>query len=115
MDEAKNTDPPVDECTVLEEEFKHFHDGDFPSEVEPEERVKRLRARQHEEKHAALCLSGGGIRSATFSLGVLQGLAQRGHLSQFHYLSTVSGGVHRLEGPRRGNHSRRGGDGRLYV
>jgi len=40
----------------------------------------------------ALCLSGGGIRSATFSLGVLQGLAQRGLLSKFHYLSTVSGG-----------------------
>lgn len=40
----------------------------------------------------ALCLSGGGIRSATFSLGVLQGLAKRGLLGQFHYLSSVSGG-----------------------
>lgn len=40
----------------------------------------------------ALCLSGGGIRSATFGLGVLQGLAQVGALSRFHYLSTVSGG-----------------------
>ena len=28
------------------------------------------------EKRAALCLSGGGIRSATFALGVLQGLAR---------------------------------------
>ncbi len=41
---------------------------------------------------AALCLSGGGIRSATFNLGVLQGLAKRKLLPQFHYLSTVSGG-----------------------
>ncbi|MDQ1080542.1 patatin-like phospholipase family protein [Pseudoroseomonas cervicalis] len=41
---------------------------------------------------AALCLSGGGIRSAAFSIGVLQGLARRGLLAQFHYLSTVSGG-----------------------
>ena len=41
---------------------------------------------------AALCLSGGGIRSATFGLGVLQGLARHGLLDQFHYLSTVSGG-----------------------
>jgi hypothetical protein len=41
---------------------------------------------------AALCLSGGGIRSAAFALGVLQGLARRGLLSRFHYLSTVSGG-----------------------
>lgn len=41
---------------------------------------------------AALCLSGGGIRSATFALGVLQGLAKHGLLNKFHYLSTVSGG-----------------------
>lgn len=41
---------------------------------------------------AALCLSGGGIRSASFGLGVLQGLARFGLLGQFHYLSTVSGG-----------------------
>jgi len=45
-----------------------------------------------EAEQRALCLSGGGIRSATFSLGVLQGLADRKLLSQFDYLSTVSGG-----------------------
>ena len=67
---------------------------------------------------AALCLSGGGIRSATFSLGVIQALATHPRagknqkdgngnpiaegspvgkaddslLARFHYLSTVSGG-----------------------
>jgi hypothetical protein len=41
---------------------------------------------------SALCLSGGGIRSATFNLGILQGLARHGLLSEFDYLSTVSGG-----------------------
>jgi Patatin-like phospholipase len=41
---------------------------------------------------AALCLSGGGIRSAAFGLGALQGLARFGLLGEFHYLSTVSGG-----------------------
>jgi hypothetical protein len=66
---------------------------------------------------AALCCSGGGIRSATFCLGVIQALAMsnlpkasaaadaarstedavkeeanRCLLSRFHYLSTVSGG-----------------------
>lgn len=41
---------------------------------------------------AALCLSGGGIRSAAFALGVVQGLAARGILQKFDYLSTVSGG-----------------------
>ena len=44
------------------------------------------------EKRAALCFSGGGIRSATFGLGVLQGLARDGLLKRFQYLSTVSGG-----------------------
>jgi hypothetical protein len=39
-----------------------------------------------------LCLSGGGIRSATFGLGVLQGLAQLRLLGMVDYLSTVSGG-----------------------
>jgi hypothetical protein len=41
---------------------------------------------------SALCFSGGGIRSATFGLGVLQALARSGLLSRFDYLSTVSGG-----------------------
>ena len=41
---------------------------------------------------AALAISGGGIRSATFALGVLAALARRNLLHQFDYLSTVSGG-----------------------
>lgn len=41
---------------------------------------------------AGLAFSGGGIRSATFCLGVTQVLARRGLLPQFDYLSTVSGG-----------------------
>ena len=41
---------------------------------------------------AGLALSGGGIRSATFGLGVVSVLAQRGVLRQVDYLSTVSGG-----------------------
>jgi len=64
----------------------------------------------HEDVSWALAFSGGGIRSATFCLGVLQGLTQaeapsqsstgggaqavarRCLLRQFDYLSTVSGG-----------------------
>jgi len=37
-------------------------------------------------------LSGGGIRSATFCLGVFQSLASRKLLSKIDFLSTVSGG-----------------------
>lgn len=39
-----------------------------------------------------LAISGGGIRSATFALGVVQTLARRGILRDVDYLSTVSGG-----------------------
>jgi hypothetical protein len=39
-----------------------------------------------------LALSGGGIRSATFCLGLIRGLAKNGLLKRFDYLSTVSGG-----------------------
>lgn len=38
-----------------------------------------------------IALSGGGIRSATFSLGALQSLAKHHQLNTFDYLSTVSG------------------------
>lgn len=39
-----------------------------------------------------LAFSGGGIRSATFNLGILQSFADLGILRFFDYLSTVSGG-----------------------
>jgi hypothetical protein len=39
-----------------------------------------------------LAFSGGGIRSATFNLGLLEGLHRRNLLTLFDYLSTVSGG-----------------------
>src|SRR5947209_8221796 len=39
---------------------------------------------------SALCLSGGGIRSGAFALGVIQFLASAGLLHRFEYLSTVS-------------------------
>lgn len=43
-------------------------------------------------KRIGLALSGGGIRSATFSLGVLQRMAMRDTLKEIDMLSTVSGG-----------------------
>ena len=43
-------------------------------------------------KLAGLSLSGGGIRSASFCLGVLQALSYNRWLKKMDYLSTVSGG-----------------------
>ena len=44
------------------------------------------------QRLTGLCFSGGGIRSATFNLGILQGLAAKGWFDQVDYLSSVSGG-----------------------
>lgn len=43
-------------------------------------------------QYSAIALSGGGIRSATFALGVLQAFANRELLKFFDCISTVSGG-----------------------
>src|ERR1700730_11936501 len=45
-----------------------------------------------EESLVGLAFSGGGIRSATFGLGVLEGLKSFGLLKKIDYLATVSGG-----------------------
>lgn len=45
-----------------------------------------------EHELVGMCLSGGGIRSATFGLGVIQALARKGLFEHVDYLSTVSGG-----------------------
>src|SRR5205085_5020544 len=55
-------------------------------------RLQHIHVRAAKLAPAALCLSGGGIRSASFGLGVLQALADTGLLTRFHYVSTVSGG-----------------------
>ena len=90
-----NSSLPLHE--VLEAEFVALHEtlpADYPSSTARENRLKAFWAAVHglKEQRAALCISGGGIRSATFGLGVLQGLARCGLLNKFHYLSTVSGG-----------------------
>ena len=65
--------------------------------------IEQLRPEAHDPQQSAeacadraqlvgLALSGGGIRSATFCLGVIQALARLRLLRAFDYLSTVSGG-----------------------
>lgn len=44
------------------------------------------------DKIYGLALSGGGIRSATFCLGLVRALAKNGKFRRYDYLSTVSGG-----------------------
>ena len=117
-----HSDASVPTWKVLREEFGHIHGAVLQqldaaehlaimTELKPSlvglaetERTEKIgkaieEARYRKSVHGlpgagqtALCLSGGGIRSAAFCLGVLQGLAQQKLLGQFHYLSTVSGG-----------------------
>ncbi len=98
LDDSKPGPLPLYE--ILEEEYTRLH-GPLPPDYDtsnqtPEARLKAIYALIHalpdKERRAALCISGGGIRSATFALGILQGLARGGLLGKFHYLSTVSGG-----------------------
>jgi hypothetical protein len=53
---------------------------------------RRIRTGEYEENLVGLAHSGGGIRSATFSLGVLQSLKELDLLRRIDCLSTVSGG-----------------------
>lgn len=76
---------------VLAAEFAKIHGQPVPVPATEQDYREAVHALP-DTGQAALCLSGGGIRSAAFSLGVLQGLARHKLLSRFHYLSTVSGG-----------------------
>lgn len=49
-------------------------------------------AKARDMRLMGIALSGGGIRSASFNLGVLQRLANLDVLDKFDYISTVSGG-----------------------
>ena len=79
-------DRPDDFTTVCEAERREIDASRAvryaPGETPPDAR----------STYVGLALSGGGIRSATFSLGLLQGLHRLGVLRAVDYLSTVSGG-----------------------
>ncbi len=96
MPDDKLADTPIEWPEVLQRELDSF--GFPPTEVDltksPEQRLREVheRIRATQPERSALCISGGGIRSATFALGVVQVMAKAGLLTKFDYLSTVSGG-----------------------
>src|SRR5215213_2604559 len=99
---AEEIIPPVSPRDLEEAIDKRVIDSGSESLLSKEMVYIRKRRELDFERHDAwsdepfnlvgLALSGGGIRSATFSLGVLQALASRDLLKYFDYLSTVSGG-----------------------
>ncbi|MEK6260601.1 MAG: patatin-like phospholipase family protein [Planctomycetota bacterium] len=66
-------------------------DSNIPNEKSADP-LHELQTQALDADLCGLAISGGGIRSATYSLGVLQGLAALRLLPRFDYLSTVSGG-----------------------
>lgn len=92
---ASGDDPVQLNRLLLEAAF----DGDVVRRVDQQRLARLWRAVHAMDRDAraplvrsALCLSGGGIRSAAFALGGVQALARHGLLTRFDYLSTVSGG-----------------------
>lgn len=94
---------PVDFGTVLREELaqiderrklvsREYHTAYSAPQTEAGDDEHEMRTAAFRQNLVGLALSGGGIRSATFNLGFLQGLARRDLLRQIDYLSTVSGG-----------------------
>jgi len=63
-----------------------------PSGKEPYDWRERIRTGKQPRNLIGLALSGGGVRSATFGLGVLKGLQELDLLRYVDCLSTVSGG-----------------------
>jgi hypothetical protein len=93
FEDAAARDAPLTLDQVLRDEYRFLHAGQaLPAGPAPGDDPPEAGAAHASAAHSALCLSGGGIRSASFNLGVLQGLAHAGVLGAFDYLSTVSGG-----------------------
>ena len=80
---------PIPIEKVLAEEYVRLNgDPCKPDGAPLKDDLKALYRRIHEDakggrKRTALSISGGGIRSATFALGVIQQLARFGILEQF--------------------------------
>ena len=99
--------PALSTEDVLREEAKAIFGGALTDEKGGALSGKDLNKALNARGGVALCLSGGGIRSASFALGLIQALAvnprpdgkgagaakpEDSLLSKVHYLSTVSGG-----------------------
>src|SRR5947209_12875948 len=87
---ADSDDQPLSFTEVLASEYQAIRGTPVSRAASTQELQRNVD--KDEAPLSALCISGGGIRSATFALGILQGLAEKGLLGKFDYLSTVSGG-----------------------
>jgi hypothetical protein len=85
--DQNNDIKPIHFKAVLVEERKVIQKLRINNETEKIENIDKT-----PENLVGIAFSGGGIRSATFGLGVLEALKSEGILKKIDYLSTVSGG-----------------------
>ena len=78
----------TDEISEIQASRKRrLPDIEFPQSSSPDPYTQA-----HEAQLFGVAFSGGGIRSATFALGVIQSMSDARMLPFLDYLSTVSGG-----------------------
>lgn len=70
----------------------HRHEGEMIEFERIRIKQRNQKIGQKDDNYVGLALSGGGIRSASFSLGIMQALARYDAFKKIDYLSTVSGG-----------------------
>ena len=85
---AKNVDEVLHDEIVIISERRRVQGQ--PNPANPHEPTSERAAGT--EGLTGLALSGGGVRSAAFCLGFIQGMCSVGRMKAFDFLSTVSGG-----------------------
>ncbi len=96
-EKLKAANDQIETCEEIEPSKRPNLDGLLEDCEKADRPLKQI---LHLMDTSALCLSGGGIRSASFCLGVLEGLSRfsrsgsedSGLMDRLDYLSTVSGG-----------------------
>ena len=93
---AMPDESPLCLSKVLQEEYQALRSdsSSYYKPVNPAAPESALLAEIYQKVHrqskpfTALCISGGGIRSATFALGAIQSMADHGYLAEFDYWFT---------------------------
>lgn len=91
----RERDEPIGFDQVFQTELRQVQarwDAVYEDPRRAERQVAEREVPTTEHGLVGLGLSGGGIRSATFNLGVVQSLVRRGVFEHIDYMSTVSGG-----------------------
>lgn len=79
-------------CTSVPQETVKYYSTPVSQQTNQNKQAFFHQEAAYSDFELGLSLSGGGMRSASFSIGVLSGLADANVLQQIDYLSSVSGG-----------------------